>query len=99
MTDWMVKQYSDYTDIHEYFKGYELTGGALKNIDVPTTMIIAEDDPIIAIDDFHALQLNNLTELIIHPYGGHNGFIDNYHFGSWYEQKLVDIFEANVRVC
>lgn len=97
MTDWMVERYSDFKDTDEYFKSYELTGTALEDIGVPTTMIISEDDPIIAIEDFHGLQINDITELIIHSYGGHNGFIQSFLFRSWYEQKLLDIFEENVR--
>jgi len=96
MTDWMVARYSDFTDTAEYFKRYELTEGALESIGVPTTMIISEDDPIIGIEDFHGLRLNDLTELIIHPVGGHNGFISRFPFSSWYEQKLFDIFEKKL---
>lgn len=97
MTDWMVKRYSDFEDIDEYFKSYELTGEALKNIGVPTTMIIAEDDPIIAIEDFHNLQLNRLAELVIHRYGGHNGFINGFPFRAWYEKKLLKTFEEKIQ--
>jgi len=92
MTDWMVERYSPFKNTKEYFKSYELTGDALKNTTVPTTMIISADDPIIDIEDFQGLELNDALELIIHQYGGHNGFISGFPFSTWYEQKLLDIF-------
>lgn len=92
MTDWMVQRYSPFKNTAEYFKSYELTGDALKDIPVSTTLIIAADDPIIDIEDFHGLDLNDYIELIIHQYGGHNGFIAHIPFSTWYEQKLLDIF-------
>ena len=97
MTDWMVENYSDFKNTDEYYHRYTLTGGALKDIAVPTTMIISEDDPLVDIEDFHGLELNDHTELIIHSYGGHNGFILRFPFSSWYEQKLVEIFDRKSR--
>jgi predicted alpha/beta-fold hydrolase len=35
--------------------------------------------------------------LIIHTYGGHNGFIDGFFLKSWYEQKLADLFDKIVQ--
>ena len=93
MTDWMVENYSDFKNTEEYFQEYTLTDGALKDIAVPTTMITSEDDPLVDVEDFRRLELNDLTELIIHSYGGHNCFILRFPFLSWYEQKLVDIFD------
>jgi len=93
MTDWMVENYSDFKDTQEYFQAYTLTKGALKNIAVQTTIITSEDDPLVNVKDFYRLKLNDITELIIHSYGGHNGFIQRFPFSTWYEQQLVDIFD------
>jgi len=64
---------------------------------VPTTIIAAADDPIIPVEDFYQLKLNHRTKLIIHTYGGHNGFIDGFFLKSWYEQKLADLFDTIVQ--
>jgi predicted alpha/beta-fold hydrolase len=37
------------------------------------------------------------TNLVIHPYGGHNGFIDGLFLKSWYEKELADLFDDIVR--
>lgn len=94
MTDLLLKRYSNYTDTVEYFKGYTLTGNALKDVRVPTTIITSRDDPIIPIKDFLELNLNSATDLIIHEYGGHNGFIESFPKGCWFENKLVQIFDS-----
>lgn len=94
MTDVVVDKYSDYKDTTDYFRRYTITNGALKDIAVPTTIIIAKDDPAVPIEDFYHLQVNDLTNLIIHHYGGHNGFIERFPFACWYERKLVEIFEG-----
>lgn len=93
VTDKMLDQYSDYNSASEYFKAYAVLGDAIDDLAVPTTIITAADDPIIPVEDFYELRLNHRTELIIHPRGGHNGFIDGFFLKSWYEQKLADWFD------
>ena len=97
VTDTLLAQYSDYASSAEYFKAYSVLNGALENIRVPTTIITAADDPIIPIEDFKNLKLNDLTNLIIQPYGGHNGFLANWSLESWYEQQLVMLFDKIVK--
>jgi len=93
MTDILLDRYSDYSDTLDYFKAYTLTRKALKKIPVPTTLIISEDDPVIPTGDFHALELNEKINLIVQQFGGHNGFIDSFPSGCWYERKLLEIFD------
>ena len=63
------------------------------SIPVPTTIVTAEDDPIIPIKDFYRLKLNSLTTLVIHRNGGHNGFIENFRLNTWYERNMVGLFD------
>jgi predicted alpha/beta-fold hydrolase len=50
-------------------------------------------DPIIPINDFYDLKLNEHIRLVIHPHGGHNGFITGYTLKSWYENKIIRLFD------
>jgi len=93
MTDLMLERYTDFSDRQDYFGRYTLLNDALINIAVPTTIITAEDDPVIPAADFHGLKTNKNTHLIIHRYGGHNGFIEGYHLGTWYDRELLNIFD------
>jgi len=94
MTELMIKRYSDYESASDYFSHYAVLNDALSDINVPTTIITAQDDPIIPVDDFYNLKLNPLIELIIHQYGGHNGFLETLSGRAWYERKMLELFSA-----
>ena len=93
MTERLLAGYSSYGSARDYFKGYTLTDGDLNRITVPTTIITAEDDPIIPVEDFYHLQASPSTQLIIQPYGGHNGFLEGWRLNGWYERVMVEAFE------
>ncbi|GAB4339608.1 MAG: alpha/beta hydrolase [Candidatus Abyssubacteria bacterium] len=96
VTEELIKRYSPYESARRYFQAYEIKDDALTTVSVPTTIITAEDDPIIPIGDFHRLELNHLTKLVIHRHGGHNGFIENWRLNTWYERKMVSLFDEIV---
>jgi predicted alpha/beta-fold hydrolase len=97
ITTALIERYSDFQGPDDYFKGYTISSGALKHIAVPSTLIISQDDPIIPIGDFYKLKTNPLTNLIIHRFGGHNGFIEGLFSTSWYERKIVELFDKGTR--
>jgi hypothetical protein len=92
MTDLMIERYSAYGSASDYFRGYAVLDDALVNVDVPTTIITAQDDPIIPVEDFYRLKLSSQIDLIIHHYGGHNGFLESLSGKTWYERKMLEIF-------
>jgi predicted alpha/beta-fold hydrolase len=91
----LLERYSSYDSVEAYFKGYTLIGSALNALKLPTTLLIAEDDPIIPIEDFKQLELSEAASLAIQKYGGHNGFISGLFLKSWYEQQLSNLFAAS----
>ena len=93
VTDRLLQKYSDFNSAAEYFRKYSLLENAIKNLPVSATIITARDDPIIPVEDFYRLELDQHTNLVIHAHGGHNGFIDGLSLKSWYEQKLADLFD------
>lgn len=90
MTEVMIQRYSDYETSSDYFRDYSVMGDALGDITIPATIVAAQDDPIIPVQDFYDLKLNPSTELIIHPYGGHNGFLETLSGRTWYEKKIME---------
>jgi predicted alpha/beta-fold hydrolase len=92
MTDMMLKRYSGYENTSMYFGNYAVLNDTLVDVPVPTMIITAKDDPIIPVDDFYDLKLNSLTDLIVHRYGGHNGFVESLSGRAWYEKKMLEIF-------
>ena len=97
VTDRLLEKYTDFKSARDYFKMYSILLNDIKNIPVAATIITAMDDPIIPVEDFYELELNDRTNLVIHPYGGHNGFIDGLFLKSWYEKELADLFDDIVR--
>jgi predicted alpha/beta-fold hydrolase len=89
----LLHEYSDYHSTQDYFDAYSVVRGAIRNIAVPTTMMTAADDPIIPVEDFYELEINASTNLVIQPYGGHNGFLVGFHLQGWYERQLVNLFD------
>jgi predicted alpha/beta-fold hydrolase len=92
MTLRLLQAHSDFEDEKAYFKGYTLLADDLCGVTVPTTIITAKDDPIIPVEDFYDLSLNDATRLMIQPFGGHNGFLQGWRLNGWYEGVMADLF-------
>lgn len=93
MTERLLMRYSNYENASAYFRGYTLTNNDLQGISIPTTIITAEDDPIIPVADFYDLQTSDAIHLIVQPYGGHNGFLEGWRLNGWYEKVMADAFK------
>jgi len=92
MTDLMLQRYSNYASAALYFHDYAVLGDALANLNIPATIVTAQDDPIIPVEDFYDLKLSSSTKLIVHRYGGHNGFLETLSGRTWYERHIIDIW-------
>ncbi|MFC1671428.1 YheT family hydrolase [Spirochaetota bacterium] len=93
ITDRLIPRYSEYGSSTEYFKEYTIKPASLSKIDVPMHIVTSEDDPIIPVEDFYNLKSSTAVTLIIHKYGGHNGFIENIKLDAWYEREMISFFE------
>ena len=93
VTDVLLKRYSDYPSAQEYFQAYAVMDSDIENIITAMTVITAADDPIIPVEDFYGLKLNHNTRLVIHSHGGHNGFITGFKLQSWYENRIITLFD------
>jgi predicted alpha/beta-fold hydrolase len=97
MTEALLQRYSDYASSADYFRAYAVLKDALADLTVPTTIVTAQDDPIIPVDDFYNLKLNSRTDLIVQRYGGHNGFLETLSGRTWYEKKILEICAISKR--
>ncbi len=94
LTDALLERYSQFSSMKAYFTSYTLVDDALQDLPLPTTLLTAADDPIIPVEDFRQLRLNSRTELSIQQYGGHNGYIEGFSLRSWYETRIVSLFDG-----
>ena len=96
MSQAMIDMFGQFKDLGRYFRSYRLTGPDLAGIDIPVTIITAKDDPVIPFDDFHDLDGRGSIGLIATRYGGHCGFIEGFSLRAWYEDKMVEAFDASL---
>ncbi len=88
----LVRRYTDYASAEDYFSRYTLTGDSLRRVGLPVTIIHAEDDPLIPVEDLRRASLDEKIELVIQPYGGHCGYVQNLALRCWYLPVLARLF-------
>ena len=98
MTEALLERYSDYESVGSYFSDYAVKGDDLSANPLPTTIIVAEDDPIIPLPDFYQLNTHPNTRLVVHRHGGHNGFLFGWPLKSWYDLEMLRIFDNHNNV-
>lgn len=89
LTQGIMPWYPEYSDYCHYFKQYTLLDDAFRDLSMPVTVVIAEDDPFIPVADFRHLEKNPHLQLLIQHYGGHCGFLDFFPYDCWYD-RLID---------
>lgn len=89
MTERMVLKYTDFPDLAGYLQGYAIIGKALEELEVPTHLITAQDDPMILAHDIARLARPPSLKLTVTPHGGHCGFIDALSGPSWIDRMIV----------
>jgi uncharacterized protein len=88
LTQWLVEQHTDWDDEEAYFSGYSVAGNRLINVQVPTRILAAVDDPVIPIASLKSMQCSAAVQLEISAHGGHCGFIDNWQLQGFAERWL-----------
>jgi len=88
VTEALVDKHSNYKNASDYFSRYTLLGDTLKDVTISTTIMTAKDDPIIDVADFYDLCKNEHIHMMIHPYGGHIGYIEGFRLFSWIDHFL-----------
>jgi predicted alpha/beta-fold hydrolase len=96
MSDVILKRYTNFKDLADYYARYTLTNGWLDKVTVPLVVIMAKDDPIISYEDFVSTEMSPAVDLLLQNNGGHCGYIKNYKLESWYTDILYDMFEADM---
>jgi len=89
LTQWMVERHTDFGTLERYFDGYSIAGDRLAGLQVPASILMAADDPVIPVDAFHKLQLSADTDLEISPWGGHCGFLESAKLDGFAERWIA----------
>ena len=89
LTHKLVERYTEFDTLERYLDGYSIAGDRLSGLQVPVSILTAEDDPIIPVGDFRALQLPPSARLEIAAYGGHCGFLPGLRGRSYAEDFII----------
>lgn len=90
LTEKLIPNLTPFPDVDRYFASYTLHRNHLEGLRVKTTIVTSKDDPIIPFSAFQELMgLPNL-EIIASEFGGHNGFILNLNWKSWYRDIILN---------
>lgn len=91
LTDKIMPYFPELSSYRDYFNLYTLKNDSFKNLNIPVTIFIAEDDPVIPYEDYRRLQENEFLKISRQKFGGHCGFIDLFPARCWYNQKIAEI--------
>ncbi|MFU8894789.1 MAG: YheT family hydrolase [Gammaproteobacteria bacterium] len=93
MTDFVVRDFSEYDDLATYLAGYAIVGDVLAPIRVPTLLVAAADDPVIPARDLPRLARPASLRVLETERGGHCGFLPSFGAMSWIDEQMLRWFE------
>lgn len=95
LNHYFIPRFTPYQKLEHYFDAYRITGNRLQPLACRAHIIASEDDPIILSQDLDSLP--DLPQLSIErtQYGGHCGFVENWRFDCWVEQRIMQLLEAS----
>ena len=74
---WLARRHAGFDSAEAYFDSYSIAGDRLAGLDVPASILMAQDDPVIPIEHFRRWQLPTSTTLELARWGGHCAFVEN----------------------
>ena len=94
LTAWMARHNTDYPDLDAYFDGYSVAAGRLQGLQLPVDILMAEDDPVIPLDEFHRIAAYPQIALELARHGGHCGFLERPTLDGYAERWVTQRLQA-----
>jgi predicted alpha/beta-fold hydrolase len=89
MTDFFVTRYAGFPDLATYLQAYAITGERLAGLEVPSHMLLADDDPVIPPDTVARVAASGQLRVERSRFGGHCGFVQDFRLTTWLDDYLV----------
>jgi predicted alpha/beta-fold hydrolase len=89
LTAELIRRFTDFGSLEEYLDGYSITGGRLRGLEAPTTIITSLDDPIIPAAGLVRLARPPALRIVMTQFGGHCGFLDRLTGPTWVERRIL----------
>jgi uncharacterized protein len=97
MTAELVRSHTDFETLDDYLNGYAITGARLAGLEVPASIMIALDDPLIPAAGLARLARPASLSLTVSRYGGHCGFFENLRSPSWMERRILALLDSGAQ--
>ena len=94
MNDQLIPKYTGFRNVDEYFDAYALDSERLSNTICPCYLHFAKDDMIIPADGVEVLAENSNLDVVVTKHGGHCGFLSNWKFDSWQDDRALAIIQS-----
>ena len=94
MTEILVSRFSEFADLDSYLSGYAIVGEALAQLQVPSRILFALDDPIIPAADLKDLARTPYLHVDTVAHGGHCGFMDKLSSESWADRQIAKLMNV-----
>lgn len=93
MNRYFVPRFTEFADVNTYFDAYAVTGAGLADLEVPTHIVLSQDDPMIPASDLPRIARTPALSIETPAHGGHCGFVCNWQFDGWVDQRLLELMD------
>jgi predicted alpha/beta-fold hydrolase len=90
MTAALVQGHTEYATLGSYLEGYSIVGARLAELEVPSLLLTALDDPIIPARDLSRLARTEALRVVLTRHGGHCGFLESLSGPSFADRLGVE---------
>jgi len=97
MSQDILPKYSGYPDLETYFTAYRIWPKDLTDCDVPVSIIMANDDPVVPASHLDELSVSDACNVIRLDHGGHNGFFQSLLGPTWYDDYIKDQISGDLK--
>lgn len=91
LTERIMRYNTEFPTCRDYFDQYTLRGGFFRGLEVPVTVFISEDDPVVPPEDFDDVSGHAGFRLFRTRYGGHCGFLDFFPLRCWHNEVIAGL--------
>jgi len=93
---WLAHRHAGFGSVDDYFDSYSIAGDRLAGLEVPASILMAQDDPVIPFDDFRHWRLPAQAELEVARWGGHCAFVESLSGEGFAERWVAERLRAAV---
>jgi predicted alpha/beta-fold hydrolase len=94
LTAWLAERYAGFGRVEDYFDSYSIAGDRLAALQVPASILMAQDDPVIPFDDFQQWRLPAGVGLEVARWGGHCAFMESLSGDGFAERWVAERLRA-----